>query len=38
MIYLFIAVAAVLLLAALLILAVRGRRNHPGLTTLRGWK
>ena len=38
MIYLFIAVAAVLLLAALLILAVRGRRNHPGLTKLRGWK
>lgn len=38
MIYLFIALAAVLLLAALLILAVRGRRNHPGLTKLRGWK
>ena len=38
MIYLFIALAAVLLLAALLILAVRGRRNHPGLAELRGWK
>ena len=38
MIYLFIALAAVFLLAALLILAVRGRRNHPGLAELRGWK
>ena len=38
MIYLLIALAVLALVAGLTVLAVRGRRKHPGLAVLQGWK